>query len=376
MRELHQAIILEAANAFQLEGKVLGAQPYGGGHINDTFAVTCKRDDSSIKRYILQRINTNVFKNPVQLMENIVGVTSFIGKVIQKNGGDLMRETLTVIPAKDGLNWYKDTDSGYWRVYHFIEDTLTYNQVENKKDFYSSARAFGKFQRLLADYPAHTLQETIPNFHDTVDRFTKFREALEKDICGRAGDVSQEIDFVINREKDTHRLIDLQKIGKLPLRVTHNDTKLNNVLIDKVTGEGICVIDLDTVMPGLSLYDYGDSIRFGATYAAEDEQDLSKVNFELELFEVYTKGYLEVAGEILTPCEIENLPMGAKLMTFECGIRFLTDYLSGDSYFKIHRKDHNLDRCRTQFKLVSDMEDCWGKMETVVQRYSNNLAEL
>ena len=371
MQELHRDIITEAAKSFELEGKFLGAQPYGGGHINDTFAVACKREDNSIKRYILQRVNTKVFQNPVQLMENIVGVTSFIANVIKENGGDPLRETLTVIPTKDGNNWYEDSEGGFWRTYHFIEDTLTYNQVENKKDFYNSARAFGRFQMLLADYPAETLHETIAKFHDTVDRFKKFKEALDKDICGRAKNVSREIEFVLNREEDTHILVDLLKEGKLPLRVTHNDTKLNNVLIDRTTGKGICVIDLDTVMPGLSLYDYGDSIRFGATYAAEDEQDLSKVNFDLELFEVYTKGYLEVAGEVLTPCEIENLPMGAKMMTLECGIRFLTDYLSGDTYFRIHRENHNLDRCRTQFKLVSDMEDNWDEMEQVVRKYSN-----
>jgi hypothetical protein len=373
MRELHREIITQAVNAFQLEGEFQDAQPYGGGHINDTFAVTCKREDGSIKRYILQRINTNVFKNPVQLMENIVGVTNFIGKVIKENGGDPMRETLTVISTKDGHNWYEDSEGGFWRTYHFIEDTLTYNKVENKEDFYNSARAFGKFQMLLADYPAETLHETIPNFHDTADRFAKFKEALEEDVCGRAQNVSREIDFVLKREEDTHRLVDLLKEGKLPLRVTHNDTKMNNVLIDRATGEGICVIDLDTVMPGLSLYDYGDSIRFGATYAAEDEQDLSKVNFDLELFEVYTKGYLEVAGEVLTPCEIQNMPMGAKMMTLECGIRFLTDYLSGDTYFRIHRENHNLDRCRTQFKLVADMEDNWEEMSEIVRKYSNKL---
>jgi len=201
----------------------------------------------------------------------------------------------------------------------------------------------------------------------------KFKEALDKDICGRAREVAREIEFVLSHEKDTHVLVDMLNAGRLPLRVTHNDTKLNNVLIDKATGEGICVVDLDTVMPGLSLYDYGDSIRFGATYAAEDEQDLAKVNFELDLFEAYTKGYLEVAGNVLTPCEIEHLPMGAKLITLECGIRFLTDYLSGDTYFRIHREHHNLDRCRTQFKLVSDMEKYWDDMNSIVRKYANKL---
>lgn len=370
MSKLTRKVVFEAADAFQLEGRVLDAQPYGGGHINDTFAVECKRVEGGIKRYILQRINTRVFQNPIALMGNIVGVTTYLGNLIRKNGGDAIRETLTVIPTQDDQFWYRDSEGGYWRCYHFIEDTLTYNQVENKNDFYHSARAFGRFQQMLADYPAETLHETIPDFHNTVDRFAKFKEAVEKDVCGRVGSVAREIEFAVSRERDTHLLIDLQKAGKLPLRVTHNDTKLNNVLIDRDTGEGICVIDLDTVMPGLSLYDYGDSIRFGATYAAEDERDLAKVNFELELFEVYTKGYLEVAGSVLNSHEIDNLPMGAKLMTFECGIRFLTDYLSGDTYFKVHRQGHNLDRCRTQFKLVSDMENSWQEMKEIVRKYS------
>ena len=370
METLNKDIIIEVADALQLEGRVLNAKPYGSGHINDTFAVECERKDGSIKRYILQRINTNVFKNPVQVMENIVGVTNYLGKLIEKLGGDPMRETLTVIPTRDNKSFYVDNQGGYWRSFHFIEDTITYDQVRSKEDFYNSARAFGKFQMLLSDYPAETLHETIPNFHNTVDRFAKFVEAVEKDICGRVKYVSSEIAFVMERERDTYKLIDLLNEEKLPLRVTHNDTKLNNVLIDKKTGEGICVIDLDTVMPGTSLYDYGDSIRFGATYAAEDEPDLSKVNFDLELFEVYTKGWLEVAGDVLTPYEIENLPMGAKLMTLESGIRFLTDYLSGDTYFKVHREGHNLDRCRTQLKLVSDMEACWGEMRRIVQKYS------
>ena len=370
MGSLNQSLILKAANAFQLEGKVLEAKPYGGGHINDTFAVVCRREDRDNKRYILQRINTNVFRNPIQLMENIACVTSYVGDVIRRNGGDPMRESLTLIPTRNGENWFTDGEGGFWRTYHFIEDTLTYNKVESKEDFYHSARAFGKFQMLLADYPAETLHETIPNFHNTADRFAKFKEALSRDSFGRSKGVSREIDFVLCHEEDTHRLIDLQNAGKLPVHVTHNDTKLNNVLIDRNTGEGICVIDLDTVMPGLSLYDYGDSIRFGATYAAEDEQDLSKVNFELDLFEAYTKGYLEVAGQVLTAYEIQNLPMGAKLMTLECGIRFLTDYLSGDTYFRVHRENHNLDRCRTQFKLVSDMENLWTRMEQLVHKHT------
>ena len=257
------------------------------------------------------------------------------------------------------------TVRGGWRTYHFIEDTVTYDKVESKEDFYNSARAFGRFQQLLSDYPAETLHETIPNFHNTVDRFAKFREALNRDICGRAKMYPGNC-LCFRAGKGAPQADRLAEIGKTALRVTHNDTKLNNVLIDKETGEGICVIDLDTVMPACPYTIMGIQPLWRYLWA-EDEQDLSKVNFELELFEAYTKGWLEVAGDVLTPYEIENLPMGAKLMTLECGIRFLTDYLSGDTYFKVHREEHNLDLVPPSFKLVSDMEACWGEMKAIVK---------
>ena len=254
-------------------------------------------------------------------------------------------------------------------MHPFVEGTVCLQAVEDPEQFYQSAVAFGNFQRLLAGYDASTLHETIAKFHDTRNRFANFKKALEADACGRARDVQPEIDFVLAREKDCAVLMDQLEAGKLPLRVTHNDTKLNNILMDKKTGTGICVIDLDTVMPGLALNDFGDSIRFGANHCAEDEKDLSKVNFDLDLFEIYTKGFLEAAGDALTAAEKENLPWGAKLMTLECGIRFLTDYLEGDHYFRVHREGQNLDRCRTQFKLVSDMEANWDKMSAIVAKY-------
>lgn len=370
MTQINDSKIRTVVGNFDFEGKFVGALPYGGGHINDTFAAYFQLENGGAKRYILQRINTKVFQNPQELMENISGVTGYLKDAITRLGGDSLRETLNLVLTIDGKSYYQDNENGYWRAFLFIENAITYNKVENTKDLYNSGRAFGRFQQLLADYPAHTLHESIPNFHNTVDRMEKLKDAISKDICDRVKDVQTEIDFVLKREVDTHWLIDLQKAGELPLRVTHNDTKLNNVMIDDNTGEGICVIDLDTVMPGLSLYDYGDSIRFGATYAAEDEPDLSKVNFDIDLFEAYTKGYLEVVGKVLTPGEIENLPMGAKIITLEIGIRFLTDYLSGNIYFKTHREGHNLDRCRTQFKLVSDMEKNWGQMTQVVKKHS------
>lgn len=359
----------EALSGFDFGGQIVDAVRYGEGHINDTFCVYTQNKAGDRVRYMLQRINTDTFTDPDGLMENIVNVTDYLRNIIAKNGGDPTRETLTVQRTKEGKNYYRDSKGGCWRVYSFVEGTVCLQTVENPEQFYQSAVAFGNFQRLLAGYDASTLHETIAKFHDTRSRLANFKKAVEADACGRVKDVQPEIDFVLAREKDCAVLMDLLEAGKLPLRVTHNDTKLNNVLLDKTTGAGICVIDLDTVMPGLSLNDFGDSIRFGATHAAEDEPDQSKVHFELDLFEIYTKGFLEAAGDALTAAEKEYMPWGAKLMTLECGIRFLTDYLEGDHYFRIHREGQNLDRSRTQFKLVSDMEACWDKMNAIVAKY-------
>mgnify|MGYP000141942057 FL=1 len=302
-------------------------------------------------------------------MENVVGVTSWLRKKIVENGGEPERETLNLVPAKDGKAFYKDSEGEYWRVYLFIEGAKTYDLVENQEDFYQSAVAFGRFQGLLADYPAETLHETIQDFHNTVKRLDTFKKAVEADGCGRAAQVQEEIQFVLDREALAHKLCDMQAEGKLPLRVTHNDTKLNNIMIDDETRKAICVIDLDTVMPGLSVNDFGDSIRFGASTGAEDEPDLSKVSCSMELFELYTKGFVEGCKGSLTEEELDMLPVGAMTMTYECGMRFLTDYLEGDHYFKIHREGHNLDRCRTQFKLVKDMEEKWNQMNEIVNKY-------
>ncbi|GFI66187.1 N-acetylhexosamine 1-kinase [Lachnospiraceae bacterium] len=266
-----------------------------------------------------------------------------------------------------GKNYFRDGDR-FYRMYQFITDSVSLDMVRTPRDFYESAVAFGNFQALLADYPAATLHETIPDFHNTVKRFSAFRSALEADICGRAAKVQPEIAFLTQREQELSLLVDLSGKQELPLRVTHNDTKLNNIMIDKETGRGICVIDLDTVMPGLSLYDFGDSIRFGANTAAEDETDLQKVSLDLNLYELYVKGYLTGCRGSLTEKELSLLPMGAKLMTMECGMRFLTDYLSGDTYFRIHRPNHNLDRCRTQFALAADMERKWQQMQDITEK--------
>lgn len=313
-------------------------------------------------------MNHDIFKNPPQLMENMVHVTEHLRKKILAQGGDPERETLNIMKTESGADWYQDSGKNYWRVFPFIENSMCLQKVENTKDFYDSAVAFGNFQRMLADYPAETLHETIPNFHNTPSRLQDFQKAVQTGDKERAALAQKEITFVLDRAQEASVLTDLLSGGELPLRVTHNDTKLNNILFDADTHTALCIIDLDTVMPGLSLYDFGDSIRFGANTGAEDETDLTKVGLDLSLFEAFTKGYLEGCSGSLTAKEIEMLPMGAKLMTYECGMRFLTDFLTGDHYFKIHRENHNLERARTQFQLVADMEAKWNEMCAIVQK--------
>lgn len=358
----------EVIDAFAFEGALTECVLYEQGHINDTYRLTFA-DEKGTKRYILQKMNRHIFKNPVELMENVNGITSWLKQKIIKAGGDAGRETLNLVETRNGMTYHVDEQGEYWRVYAYIEDASSYDLVKDDHDFYQSAVAFGHFQRLLADYPVEKLHETIADFHNTVKRFETFQDTVKADVCGRAADVQAEIRFVMEREALAHTLQDLQKQGKLPLRVTHNDTKLNNIMIDNKTGKGICVIDLDTVMPGLSVHDFGDSIRFGASTAEEDEPDLSKVAFDLHLFEVYVKGFLEGCEGALTELEMDLLPMGAIVMTFECGMRFLTDYIDGDHYFKVHREGHNLDRCRTQFQLVKDMEEKLPQMKSIVAKY-------
>lgn len=357
--------LAEVLEAFGWGETVTYCERYGSGHINDTFLVITKEGDAE-KKYILQRMNHEIFKDVDGLMNNVSGVTAYLRDIIIKEGGDPERETLNLVPDVNGNLHHIDSIGSHWRVYLFISDATTYNQVEKIEDFYQSAKAFGHFQNLLAGYPVEKLVETIPAFHDTPKRFETFVQAVEEDICGRAASVQEEIAFVMDRKAELGAVMDLQRAGKMPYRVTHNDTKLNNIMIDDVTGEAVCVIDLDTIMPGASVFDYGDSIRFGANTAAEDETDLSKVSLSLELFEAYTKGFLEGCAGKLTDIEVKMLPMGAKLMTFECGMRFLTDYLQGDTYFKVHREGHNLDRCRCQFALVKDMEAKWDEMAKIV----------
>ena len=361
----------EIFNGFDVYGEVVFSEPYGTGHINETYRVISE-NNSGTYEYILQKINTRVFVDPDALMENYVGVTDYLRKEIIRVGGDPKRETLCVIKSRDGKNYYRDEGGNFWRLLIFISNSISYDKVENPEQFYASARAFGNFQYLLRDYPADTLHETIANFHNTPDRLRLFKEALQRDSFARAEEVRDEIDFVLSREEFMGELERAHAEGRLPLKVTHNDTKLNNILFDKDTGDALCIIDIDTIMPGYSVNDFGDSIRFGATTALEDEPDLSKVNFDISLYELYVKGFIEGARGGLSDCEIQMLPTAAVMMTLECGMRFLTDYLSGDTYFKTSRPKHNLDRARNQFKLVRDMEDKMSEMREIVNKYSQN----
>ncbi len=354
---------------FSLDGKFVEYKKNTNGHINSTYILTFD-EDGEIKKYVLQMISTEIFKNPAGLMNNIVGVT----KHLKKKNSDMNtpwadRCTLTFLPTIDDKYFYLDEQNNCWRVYEYIDKVYTCNAIENSNDFYNAGVAFGEFQNLLADYDSGTLVETIPNFHNTVSRFADFKKAVDENKSGRIDSAKEDVDFALAREKETHILVDLINEGKLPLRVTHNDTKLNNILFDEETNKGICVIDLDTVMPGLSLYDFGDSIRFGANTAAEDEKDVSKVSLDLELYEAYVKGYLSNAKNALTDLEKELLPLGAWMMTYECGIRFLMDYLNGDVYFHTDYAEHNLVRARTQFALVADMEKKMDEMKEITKKY-------
>lgn len=345
----------DVLKAFKFEGETVSKESYGSGHINSTFLVVTNTG----KRYILQKINNKIFPDVEGLMNNITLVTEHLKKKYTEP-----RRVLNLIKTIDDKS-FAEVDGEYWRAYDFVEDSLCLQLPENNDDFYESAVAFGNFGEALSDFPVEKLVEVIPDFHNTPSRFKKFHEVLEKDPLGRAALVQEEIKFCLDREEEMGTLQRLRNDKVLPDRVTHNDTKLNNVLLDKNTRKNLCVIDLDTVMPGLCLYDYGDSIRFGASTALEDEKDLSKVSMSLDLFKIYTKGFVSALPN-LTREEKENLPLGAKTMTFECGMRFLTDYLDGDHYFAVHREGHNLDRARTQFKLVADMESKWEEMKKVV----------
>lgn len=342
----------EAEAAFALHGTWKTCEPYGNGHINDTFLCVTETG----RRLILQRLNHSIFKEPRRIMENIAGVTEHIRAKVAAAGGDAARCTLTVLKTEAGELCFCDSIGSYWRLYEFVEQTVTRERAESMEEFRSCAEAFGRFGGQLADYPAETLYEAIANFHHTPTRFANLLDAIRRDPVGRVKEVEAEIAFALAREEFASSLERAHDEGRLPLRVTHNDTKLNNILFDDTTLLPACVIDLDTVMPGYTVNDFGDSIRFGANTAAEDERDLSKVSLDMTLYEAYREGYLKGCGGALTEDEVALLPVGAKMMTFECGIRFLTDYIEGDTYFRTAYPNHNLDRCRCQFALLADME--------------------
>ena len=354
---------------FSINGRFTGYKKINNGHVNSTFTLFFNGNGKTAK-YVLQKVNTEAFKNPEGLMSNIVAVTSYIRKKNEEmNIPWADRGTLTFLPCKDGKYFFIDDQNNCWRMYHYIDNVFTYNCVDDEQVFCNAGVAFGDFQNILADFDGSSLYETIEKFHNTAARFENLKKAIAENRSGRLENVKAEIEFALSYEEEARVLVDLIDEGKLPLRVTHNDTKLNNILFDKVTNKGICIIDLDTVMPGLSLYDFGDSIRFGANTAAEDEKDLSKVTLNIPLYEAFVRGYLSSAKDALTDLEKELLPFGAKIMTYECGIRFLTDYLDGDIYFHINYPEHNLDRCRTQFKLVSEMEKKMELMKEITKKY-------
>ena len=366
---MNQQLIEEIVGGFQIEGEMKDCVRYGNGHINETLLLQFSDTKNEQYKIVLQHMNQNIFKQPEELMENIMNVTTYLQKQIADKGGDPTRETLNFMTSKSGTPYYRDSQGEYWRAYRYVDEVDCLELAECAEDLYQSGLAFGNFQEMLAEYPAGSLHEIIKGFHDTRARFAVFKQAVKDDVCNRAASVENEIQFVLAHEELANVFAELLDKGELPLRVTQNDTKLNNVLIDKNTRKAICVIDLDTVMPGLAMNDFGDAIRFGASTALEDEPDLRKVSCSMELYEAFTKGFVEGCGGRLTEKEMDLMPMGAKVMTFECGMRFLTDYLQGDVYFKTHREGHNLDRCRTQFKLVEDMEQKWETMCAIVQKY-------
>jgi hypothetical protein len=359
MSALHDA--RAAAGQFQFRGEISELAPYGNGHINDTYLVACQTPNSSF-RYILQHINRNVFHDPIAVMDNIARVTAHLAAQLAGEP-DGARRALSLIPAGSGRNWYEDASGEIWRAYPNIENAHSYDTATSAEQAFQAARAFGRFQQQLASLPPPRLRETIPDFHHTPKRFIALQQAIASDAVNRVRLAGPEIEFALAHEPIAGVLLS----ANLPERITHNDTKFNNVLLDDRTGEGICVIDLDTVMPGLALYDFGDMVRTTTSPAPEDEQDLNRVTMQFAMFEALVRGYLETAGEFLTAEEMQYLVFSGKLITFEVGIRFLTDFLAGDTYFKIHREGHNLDRCRTQFKLVESIEKQAEKMSRLVE---------
>ncbi|MBQ6830334.1 MAG: aminoglycoside phosphotransferase family protein [Clostridia bacterium] len=354
---------------FGIADPIVAKEEICSGNINRTYLVTVQEDDGAQKQYIVQRINSFVFKHPDEVMTNILAVTEHIKKKLVEKYGSYDRRVLSFLKAEDGKPYYYTTSTKhFFRIYEYVYNTVAHNMVHTPNQFYEAGREFGEFQGLLADFPADTLTEIIPDFHNTPKRYEAFREAIENDEGGRVAEMQDEIRFLLDRYDDCGRIVNSLNAGIIPRRVTHNDTKINNVLFDTETGKAVCVIDLDTVMPGSSLYDFGDAVRFGASTAAEDERDLSKVSLDLNLFEQFTRGFIKGTDGLLTDEEIHLLPYGAYIMTLELAVRFMTDYLNGDKYFKVDFEDHNLVRTRNQMRLLQDMEAKWTQMCEISER--------
>lgn len=363
--------ITNILNQFNFKGELDECNLFGSGHINTTYLAKYNEDGKE-RYYVLQKVNTNIFPDIDKLMDNVFSVTDFLREKIKANDGNPHRETLHFIRTGDGSKYFRDDDGCCYRAYRFVDNSQAYDTVDSAEIFGKSGKAFGRFQKYLSDFPAETLNEIIENFHNTIWRYeNEFIPAVQADKADRVVNCGEEIKFVMRRREDCNRFVNLIEQGKLPIRVTHNDTKLNNVLFDKDTDEAICVIDLDTVMPGLALYDFGDSIRFGANSCVEDDDNYDNVRLMLDYFEAYAKGFLSEAGQALNQCEIDNLAFSAKLMTFECGMRFLTDYINGDTYFKTAYPEHNLVRARNQFALVADIERKLPQMEKIIADITN-----
>jgi len=354
---------------FQIYGKILHAETFKIGHINETYSASYDQGGTRV-RYIHQKINKKVFKEPPAVMRNLVRVTKHIIKKLEaEKVSELTRRSLVVIPTRDGQAYYHNGDGEYWRTFVFIEGVQTFEAVQSPEQAFEAGRAFGEFQSHLVDLPGERLLETIPDFHNTRKRFRALQEAVDKDHINRAKDAREEIEFALRHEGIVDIILSAMQKGKIPERITHNDTKFNNVMLDTKTGKAMCVVDLDTVMPGCALYDFGDMVRTTTSPTMEDERDLSKVKMQMPMFKKLAEGYLETAGEFLTKSEKSLIAFSGKLITFEIGLRFLTDFLSGDNYFRIHRPGHNLDRCRTQFKLVESIE----RQEQAMQKHVNSL---
>jgi hypothetical protein len=354
---------------FQIHGEILHAEPLMVGHINETYTATYDQGGTRV-RYIHQKLNRAVFKNPAGVMKNIMRVTGHLRKKLEAdNIRDITRRTLVVIPTRDGKSYYQSDTSDVWRTFVFVEGVRTYEAVQSPAQAFQAGRAFGEFQSRLVDLPGGRLVETIPNFHNTRKRFAALQQAVQRDHFNRAAGVKREIDFALQREGIAGVIVDEMAKGRIPERITHNDSKFNNVMLDVASGEAMCIVDLDTVMPGCALYDFGDMVRSTTSPALEDEMDVSKVKLQMPMFKQLARGYLSMAGQFLTRAEKDLIAFSGKLITYELGLRFLTDYLSGDMYFRVRQPGHNLDRCRTQFKLVESIE----RQEGVMQKYVDSL---